>query len=188
MSTDLQRNHRISLIFLNDSASTLRDWLPWIYPKGRKAVGLSLQTHQGWVEMRPYPDSGFEIDHNTVVTRSSGLWLQGTMSPRACLRDVALARLLMGWRFWHVATPRVWLYRALSAVVLGTVASSAGYGEQTSMLAALVPFAIPSPLTPKGLYQYAVRRDFVPPALRPDTKASVKSPIFNPLKVKTDEG
>jgi len=178
--SDLQRNNLMSLGFLNDSPSWLRDHVPFIFPKGRKAVSISVQTHQGWAVMRGDPNVGFDINHSATPSRSSGRWLRGPLSPRSCLSDVVIARTLMGWRRWHVSTQRVWAYRVVAGSVLALLA-----GNHSPALAAvvfIVPFLVPSPATPAGLYKYAELRGFLPPALRPDVKQPVAPPVFSPLE------
>lgn len=178
--TDLQRNNQFALIFLSESCSVWRDWLWLIYPKGRKAIGLSLQTHQGWTEMRPDANTGFEITQRKAMTSSTGLWLRGSVAPRSCGSDVLLARTFMGWRRWHVSTWRVWAYRALAAAVMAS--ASAGISVYLAGIVAILPFLVPSPMTPKGLFMYAEKRGFVPPALRPDLAPEPQT-IFNPIGV-----
>lgn len=133
----------------NGASTWFRNWL---YPAGQKEVKFQLQAANGWVCFDPDPNSGFNIRFVPRPVNSSGYWLRGPMDPRSCVRDVKIARALLGHRFWMVSTWRVHLYRAILFASIMTIAHNLGWASlYLGGILAYALVSIPSPCTPRGL-------------------------------------
>lgn len=152
---------------VSESPSSFRDWTFFLWPKGHKAIVTSLQTNNGVVTLIPDATAGFFAEHTTALGKRRGRWLRGPIGPRSCTQDVRLAALLMGHRWWQVSSPRVWLYRLIAGAALGV--SVYQVAPILAGLAAVLPSAIPSPLTPKGLMKLAKKKNFLVPMLCNET-------------------
>ncbi len=155
MGLDFQRNHQISVVADADAACWWREWLPGLFPSGARHARVMLQANDGWVEIKPDANHGMVLNHVTRPHIASGIWLKGPRSPRANTKDIALARLFLGHRFWHVSTWRVWVYRA--------VACAAGcffLWPSAYWFVGMAPLLIKSPSTPRGLLLWAEQLGF----------------------------
>jgi len=163
------RNSLVTVAFSNESHVSWRDWLPVIFPKGKKSVITSVQTSAGWVTMEPDANRGMFTEHTTTLSNKRGMWLRGPMEPSACKNDVRIPLLMLGHRRWEVSTWRVWVYRLIAAFVLGSI----GYGiwHPLTLLMAFLPFLIRSPCTPKGLHMWVKKKGFVTAALRRESNS-----------------
>ncbi len=161
MANEPQRNHQISVVADKDAACWWRDWLPGLYPAGARHIRLMIQADNGWVELKPDPNHGLTAHHSTRPHIQTGQWLRGPRSPSSASRDVALARLFLGHRFWHVSTYRVWAYRAVAMAALAFFLWPTGYAW-----ASLLVLLIKSPCTPRGVILWCDRLGFGNQALK----------------------
>lgn len=145
----MSKNSMVAVAADRGASSFIRNWF---YPAGAKELKIYLQAVNGWSCLDPDPNCGFVVKNVTRPTNQSGRWLRGPMDKNAGLRDVRIARALLGHRFWHVSTWRVHFYRFFAFAVATAVCM---YLEVMSP--ALVPvffavlLAIPSPCTPRGV-------------------------------------
>lgn len=162
------RNNKMALVFNNYSTSSWRDLMPVLYPKGKKSVGFGFQVTNGWVVMSPDPNHGFTGSFGTTLSREGqGIWMSGDLSSVAAANDVKISRILMGHRFWHVATGRVWSYRVLFSVLVMAAALFMSINPLAAAPVAALSFFLQSPCTPRGLRLYAEKRGFAYPMLAP---------------------
>lgn len=126
-------------------------WRNWLYPSGAKEIKIAIQAANGWVTFDPDPNRGFLVKFSPRLTNQSGRWLRGEMDPRSSLRDVRIARALLGHRWWMVSTWRVHVYRFL--VFAALTAAAMVFDVMSPLLGVIFMMAIhavPSPLCPAG--------------------------------------
>ena len=123
----------------------------FFYPPGSKELKISIQAVNGWVSLDPDPNCGFVVKSVARPVNQSGRWLRGPMDEGACLRDVKIARALLGHRWWMVSTWRVHVYRFLGFAALTTLAVILeAMSIPLGALFGLIMMSIPSPCTPRG--------------------------------------
>lgn len=180
----MNKNSLVAVAADRGASSWLRNWF---YPPGAKELKIHIQAVNGWACLDPDPNVGFVCTTVTRPVNQSGRWLRGPMDPKASLRDVRIARALLGHRFWHVSTWRVWLYRALAFALLLALAMNFEFASlPLALVVAALIVAIPSPCTPRGVMQWCENMDFADnkmalnKGLDDDGLGSLREMIANP--------
>ena len=152
------RNSMVAVAADRGASSWFRSFF---YPPGAKELKFHIQAVNGWACFDPDPNRGFVVSNVTRPVNQSGRWLRGPMDPNACLRDVRIARALLGHRFWHVSTWRVHFYRLAAFTALTALCMWLGaMNVELAVIFTVIILAVPSPCTPRGVMLWCENMGF----------------------------